>query len=252
MLALQVMMGNAEAREKLITANMRFVISRAHEYVGQGAPIEDLIQEGYVGLCKAVDRYDPLKGYKFITFASWWIWQAIIQFLTNYGGTVRIPANKTADLRKIRKAEDKLSRDLGRFPTLNELEEELPDVNVSSLVPWMSITFNKHTNEHGDGNVINELDELDILAKSAGLAFPQPDDELMAKGFLDEIAAALNTLPERESKILRLYYGIGDITPLTLEEIGELFDLTRERIRQIKNNGLKRLAEKGNLKHSLG
>jgi RNA polymerase primary sigma factor len=246
-LALSIMMGNEDARSKLITANMRYVISRAFEYKDQDVPIEDLIQEGYVGLCKAVDRYDPLKGYKFITFASWWIWQGIIQFLTNHSHTVRIPANKISDIRKVRKTEDKLSRELGRPPTLEELDDELVGINVHKLLPWANLNFNKHIHQSSDSSSMTEQDEIDLMAKNSGIPFPQPDDKLMANSMLAELDMALNKLDNREARIIRLYYGLGDMTSLTLEEIGELFDLTRERIRQIKNIALGKLATQGDL-----
>ena len=250
-LALRIMLGNQDAREKLITANMRYVISRAFEYSDQGVAVEDLIQEGYVGLCKAVDRYDPLKGYKFITFAAWWVWQSIIQFLTNHTHTVRIPANKIADIRKVRKAEDKLSSELGRYPTIEELNDELPTINVYKLLPWVNITFNKHVPDQDSGNILSEQEEIDLLAKNSGIPFPKPDDELMSKSMLEELAQAIESLDDREAKIIRLYYGIGDMNPLTLEEIGELFDLTRERIRQIKNAALLKLEANGELRDLL-
>lgn len=250
-LTLQVMLGNQEAREKLIKANMRYVISKAFEYADQGIPVEDLIQEGYIGLCKAVDRYDPLKEFKFITFASWWIWQSIIQFITNHSGTVRLPANKVSELRKIKKAEDKLSRELGRTPTLIELEEELPDLDVTHLMPWLNTSYNKHQHEDEESENRTEQDEIDALAKASGIPFPEPDNDMVAQGTIQEISKSIDKLTEREAKIIRLYYGVGDMTPLTLEEIGELFDLTRERIRQIKITALKKLEEMGGLKDAL-
>jgi len=228
---------------------MRFVIARAYEYVDSGIPVEDLIQEGYVGLCKAVDRFDPLKGYKFITFASWWIWQAIIQFIANNSHIVRVPANKLADIRKLKKVEEELQRTLGRIPSLAELEQELPNLDVPKLIPWLGMVNNrKNRNPETDEETrlsLSEQNEIDLLAKNSGIPFPQPDDELLARSDLEEIQSALDRLTEREAAILRMYYGLEELTPMTLEEIGELFNLTRERIRQIKGSALKRLAEKG-------
>ncbi len=239
-LALKVMIGNQEAREKLIVSNMRYVIGKALEYKDHGAPLEDLIQEGYIGLCKAVDRYDPLKGYKFITFASWWIWQAILQFLTQHANTIRIPANKLSELRELRKAEDQLYTELGRAPTLEELTEVLPDVNIGALLPWM----NDRTRD-------GENDEEDTYASHGYLPFPTPDDELTTKSMLEKLNKVVDCLPDRESRIIRLYYGLNDMKPLTLEEIGNLMGLTRERIRQIKVIALKKLSELEVLKEAL-
>ncbi len=250
-LALKVMLGNEQARERLITGNMRFVISKALEYADQGIPIEDLIQEGYVGLCKAVDKYDPLKGYKFITFASWWIWQSIIQFLTNNSSMVRIPANKVSDISKVRRMEDQLHNELGRMPNLEELEAALPNINVEKVMPWVHINFSKKPTIDSEVGAVNDQDEIDILAKASGIPFPQPDDELLAKSTIQELQTALDKLSKREQSILRLYYGMDDMATLTLEEIGDLFGLTRERIRQIKNSALLKLAKMGTLKDAL-
>lgn len=250
-LALKIMLGNTEAREQLILGNMRYVISKAIEYSEQGVPLEDLISEGYVGLCKAVDKYDPLKGYKFITFASWWIWQSIISFLTNNIGTVRIPVNKVSDIAKIRKMEEQLSNELGRTPTVEELEEALPGMCIAKLAPWMNISYLRTIprNEDKDPNAMTEQEEIDLLAKASGIPFPQPDDDLVAKSLLKEIDGALNRLSEREQAIIRMYYGLDELTPMTLEEIGDLYGLTRERIRQIKNSALGKLENMGTLKN---
>jgi len=244
------MLGNTEARDKLILSNMRYVISKALEYSNQGIPLEDLISEGYVGLCKAVDKYDPLKGYKFITFASWWIWQSIIAYITNHIGMVRIPVNKVSDISKIRKAEEQLSSELGRTPTIEELEEYLPGIDIAKLAPWMNISYLRTVprNDNNESGTMTEQDEIDILAKASGIPFPQPDDDLMAKGILSEIKGALDKLNERERAIIRMYYGLDEMTPMTLEEIGDLYGLTRERIRQIKNVALLKLENMGTLK----
>ncbi len=247
-LALRAMIGNKEARDKLITSNMRYVIGKALEYKNQGAPLEDLIQEGYLGLCKAVDRYDPLKGYKFITFASWWIWQSILQFLTIHANTIRIPANKLGELRELKKAEEKLHNELGRRPTLTELEEELPEINVQILLPW--INNKSQYNKDDDGNY-SEDEEISELSAASRVPFPSPDEEIMTKSFLEKLDKVINQLPEREGKIIRLYYGMNDMKPLTLEEIGGLVGLTRERIRQIKNIALEKLANTEALKEAL-
>ena len=245
-LALKVMIGNAEAREKLITSNMRYVIGKALEYKNQGAPVEDLIQEGYYGLCKAVDRYDPMKGYKFITFASWWIWQSILQFLTINANTIRIPANKLNELREVRKVEERLFNELGRTPTLDELSEELPDIKVNLILPWITSTTKNNQSDSG-----NENDSLDEFVHISHIPFPAPDDELMAKNLLEKLNQVVDSLPERECRIIRLYYGLDDMKPLTLEEIGGLMGLTRERIRQIKVVALAKLAELDVLKGAL-
>lgn len=246
-LALKIIMGNQEARERLITANMKYVVSRAFEYADQGVPVEDLIQEGYIGLCKAVDRYDPLKGYKFITFASWWIWQSILQFLTNYSNTVRLPVNKISDIRKLRRAEEKLNKELGRAPTMEELDECLEDVDVMKLLPWINSSAQQQSHIIDNDDELSEQEEIDLLARNSGIPFPQPDDDLISDSTLQDLNSALDCLTDREAKIIRLYYGLGDMTPLTLEDIGELLGLTRERIRQIKNIALGKLSVNGHL-----
>lgn len=247
-LALRAMIGNKEARDKLITSNMRYVVGKALEYKNQGAPVEDLIQEGYLGLCKAVDRYDPLKGYKFITFASWWIWQSILQFLTIHANTIRIPANKLNELRELKRVEERLHNELGRRPTLLELEEELPEINVQVLLPWI----NDRTSHKGDENgEYSEDEEISEMSMSSRIPFPSPDEEIMSKSFSDSLMKIISQLPEREGKILRLYYGLDGMKPLTLEEVGDLMGLTRERIRQIRNIALERLAKTEALKEAL-
>lgn len=250
-LALKVMMGNQEAREKLITANMKYVISRAYEYADHGVPIEDLIQEGYVGLCKAADRYDPVKGYKFITFASWWIFQSILQFLTNSVSTVRLPVNKVTEIRKLRRAEEDLNKELGRSPTMEELDDALEDIDVYKLLPWINTTMRQQSYIIDDNDDLSEQEEIDLLARNSGIPFPQPDDDLMSKSVVQDLTSALGTLTDREAKIIRLYYGLDNMTPLTLEDVGELLGLTRERIRQIKNTALGKLAASGHLKNFL-
>jgi len=238
-LARRIKQGDKEALEKLVKANLRFVVSVAKEYQNQGLPMEDLINEGNLGLIKAAERFDETRGFKFISYAVWWIRQSILQALAEQSRIVRLPLNRVGAINKIGKVLDDLGQQYEREPSLDELAERL-DMSPYELAETLK-TSARHLSldapfQQGDGNSL-----LDVLKNEH---MPAPDDHLMDESLKIEIERVLSTLTPREAKIIKLYFGINQERPLTLEEIGELFNLTRERVRQIKEKALRKLRHK--------
>jgi len=238
-LARRIKEGDDEALHRLVRANLRFVVSVAKKYQGQGLTLADLINEGNYGLIKAAQRFDETRGFKFISYAVWWIRQAILQALAEQSRVVRLPLNRIGTISKIRKTSAKLAQQLDRAPNVEELAAELeiaPDKVRDAL---------KHTARHLSVDApFNEDDDnslLDVIASEDELP---PDDYLMDESIKIDIERALSTLHAREAEITRLYFGIGREHPLTLEEIGQRFGLTRERVRQIKEKALRKLRQK--------
>ncbi|MDZ7659344.1 RNA polymerase sigma factor RpoD/SigA [Fodinibius sp.] len=235
-LAKEIQKGSQKALEDLTKANLRFVVSVAKQYQNQGLSLGDLINEGNLGLIKAAKRFDETRGFKFISYAVWWIRQSILQALAEQSRIVRLPLNRVGALNKIGKELSKLEQEYERVPSAAELAESL-DMTVSEVADTLKIS-GRHLSvdapfAQGEDNRL-----LDVLENEET---PDPDMDLMGESLKVEIERALSKLTNREAEVIRLYFGIGREHSLTLEEIGERFDLTRERVRQIKEKALRKL-----------
>ncbi|TFB12483.1 RNA polymerase sigma factor RpoD/SigA [Candidatus Marinimicrobia bacterium MT.SAG.3] len=227
------------ALKKLTEANLRFVVSVAKNYQGQGLPLTDLINEGNVGLIKAAERFDETRGFKFISYAVWWIRQSILQALAEHSRIVRLPLNRVGTISKVAKAAEGLEQGFQRPPNEAEIAEklEMTPEEVSDTI-MMSKRHNSLDAPFRSG----EENSLIDVVEDSGQA--PPDEELMFESLKNEIQQALDTLKEREQEVIRMYFGIEREYPLTLNEIGEEFHLTRERVRQIKEKAILRLRHK--------
>ena len=245
-LARRIKNGDQAALEKLTKANLRFVVSVSKQYQNQGLTLSDLINEGNVGLIKAAQRFDETRGFKFISYAVWWIRQSIMQAIADQARMVRLPLNKIGTLNKINKTYSKLEQKLERDPSTYEIAMELdiPESDVKDTIrnqgKHMSIDAPISSNEESSGSLYDVLSSEDD---------PGPENELLNESLKKEINRALSTLTTRESDIVGLYYGLYEEAPLSLEEIGERFELTRERVRQIKEKALRRLKHTSRCKH---
>ena len=235
-LAKRIKEGDALALEKLTKANLRFVVSVAKQYQNQGLSLSDLINEGNLGLIKAAQRFDETRGFKFISYAVWWIRQSILQALAEQSRIVRLPLNKVGSLNKINKAFSELEQTYEREPSADELAELLEigveEVETTLGVAARHVSMDAPLVEGEDSNL------YDVLNSGES---PNPDRILLHESLKTEIERALETLTPREADVVRLYFGLGDQHAMTLEEIGETFDLTRERVRQIKEKAIRRL-----------
>jgi RNA polymerase primary sigma factor len=229
-------MGNQKALEKLTRSNLRFVVSVAKQYQNQGLTLPDLINEGNLGLIKAAQRFDETRGFKFISYAVWWIRQSILQALAEQSRIVRLPLNQVGSLNKINKAFSKLEQEFEREPSAEELAKvlDLPEDKVADTirVSGRHISVDAPFQEGEDNSLLDVLENKDS---------PRADKELMSESLQKEIERSLSTLTERERDVIKLFFGIGGTHGMTLEEIGAKFDLTRERVRQIKEKAIKRL-----------
>ncbi|WP_121667918.1 sigma-70 family RNA polymerase sigma factor [Mesonia aquimarina] len=237
-LAQRIREGDQVALEKLTTANLRFVVSVAKQYQNQGLKLPDLINEGNVGLVKAAKRFDETRGFKFISYAVWWIRQSILQALAEQSRIVRLPLNKIGSINKINKAFSHLEQSNQRPPTPEEIAKEL-DMTVADVKQSLK-NSGRHLSMDAplkDGETSNLYDVVNTGES------PNPDEGLILDSLNIEINRALDTLSVREADVIRLFYGIGDQQPMTLEEIGETFDLTRERVRQIREKGIRKLRQ---------
>ncbi|MEH6680158.1 MAG: RNA polymerase sigma factor RpoD/SigA [Sediminicola sp.] len=235
-LAQKIREGDQVALEKLTTANLRFVVSVAKQYQNQGLNLPDLINEGNVGLVKAAKRFDETRGFKFISYAVWWIRQAILQALAEQSRIVRLPLNKIGSINRIKKAFSYLEQSHERPPSADEIAKELDlsvnEVNQSLKNSGRHISMDAPLKEGETSNLYNVLNYGES---------PRPDEKLLLHSLTLEINRALETLSQRESDVVRLYYGIGDQHSMTLAEIGITFDLTRERVRQIREKAIRKL-----------
>jgi len=238
-LARRIKQGDQEALHRLTRANLRFVVSVAKKYQGQGLTLADLINEGNYGLIKAAQRFDETRGFKFISYAVWWIRQAILQALAEQSRVVRLPLNRIGTISKIRKTSARLSQTHERQPNIEELAQEL-EVDVEKVREAMQHT-GRHLSMDAPFNEDDDNSLLDVLPDDDDV---KPDDTLMDESLKIDIERALSLLHPREAEITRLYFGIGREHPLTLEEIGQRFGLTRERVRQIKEKALRKLRQK--------
>ncbi|KAA3597142.1 MAG: RNA polymerase sigma factor RpoD/SigA [Calditrichaeota bacterium] len=235
-LARKIKEGDEFAANKLVTANLRFVVSVARQFVNQGLSLGDLINEGNIGLIKAACKFDETRGFKFISYAVWWIRQGIMQSIADNSRVVRLPTNKFGNIAKLGKAHNRLEQNFEREPTIEELAEvmKLTVKEVSDTMKhsarYLSIDAPMFDNE--DGNSL-----LDIIPGS----MERPDNHILTESIKSEIDRVLNSLSVREAKIIKLYFGIDSHKAMTLEEIGREIGLTKERVRQIKERGIKKL-----------
>ncbi|MFT5244750.1 MAG: RNA polymerase primary sigma factor [Psychroserpens sp.] len=235
-LAQRIKAGDQLALEKLTKANLRFVVSVAKQYQNQGLTLPDLINEGNLGLIKAAKRFDETRGFKFISYAVWWIRQSILQALAEQSRIVRLPLNKIGSINKINKMYAFLEQENERPPSAEEIAKKL-DMTISDVKESMKnsgrhVSMDAPLIEGEDSNLYDVLNTGDS---------PNPDRVLMHDSLKIEIIRALETLTPREADVVQLYFGLGEQHPMTLEEIGETFDLTRERVRQIKEKAIRRL-----------
>lgn len=238
-LARRIKEGDQRALDKLTRANLRFVVSVAKQYQNQGLSLPDLINEGNLGLIKAAKRFDETRGFKFISYAVWWIRQSILQALAEQSRIVRLPLNQVGSLNKISKAFSKLEQEFEREPSADELATVL-EVTTDKVTDTMKVS-GRHVSmdapfANGEDNSL-----LDVLENSDS---PKADNLLITESLQQEIDRSLSTLSEREREVVKLFFGIGMNHGLTLEEIGAKFDLTRERVRQIKEKAIRRLRHK--------
>ena len=235
-LAQRIKAGDQVALEKLTKANLRFVVSVAKQYQNQGLTLPDLINEGNLGLIKAAQRFDETRGFKFISYAVWWIRQSILQALAEQSRIVRLPLNKIGSINKINKSYAFLEQAHERQPSAEEIAKELDmtinDVKESLKNSGRHVSMDAPLVEGEDSNLYDVLN----IGES-----PNPDRTLLHESLRTEIERALETLTPREADVVRLYFGLGNQHAMTLEEIGETFDLTRERVRQIKEKAIRRL-----------
>jgi RNA polymerase primary sigma factor len=235
-LARRIREGDQAALEKLTKANLRFVVSVAKQYQNQGLSLPDLINEGNLGLIKAAQRFDETRGFKFISYAVWWIRQSILQALAEQSRIVRLPLNQVGSLNKINKAFSKLEQEFEREPSAEELSRvlEIPEEKVADTmrVSGRHVSMDAPFVQGEDNSL------LDVLVNHDS---PRADTSLMNESLQKEIERSLSTLTDRERDVVKLFFGIGMNHGLTLEEIGAKFDLTRERVRQIKEKAIRRL-----------
>ncbi|MFD1551367.1 RNA polymerase subunit sigma [Putridiphycobacter roseus] len=236
-LAKRIKQGDQWALEKLTRANLRFVVSVAKQYQNQGLTLPDLINEGNLGLIKAAQKFDETRGFKFISYAVWWIRQSILQALAEQARIVRLPLNQVGSLNKINKAFSKLEQEYERPPSAEELAEvlEVPEdkIKESMKVAGRHVSMDAPLSSSEDGGTL-----MDVMANDDS---PDADRLLLAESLQKEIERSLSTLTDKEREIIRLFFGIGMNHGLTLEEIGSKFNLTRERVRQIKEKAIRRL-----------
>ena len=235
-LAIRVKQGDRLALKELTEANLRFVVSVAKDYQGQGLPLTDLINEGNLGLIKAAERFDETRGFKFISYAVWWIRQSILQALAEHSRIVRLPLNRVGTISKINKAAERLEQEFERSPRADELARQL-EMKPHEVNDAQRISRRHHSLD----TPFSDEDKNCLLDVIPDQATEEPDKELQMDSLQEEVAAALDTLKDREREVIRMYFGIGQSYALTLNEIGEEFGLTRERVRQIKEKAIRRL-----------
>jgi RNA polymerase primary sigma factor len=235
-LARMIKSGDTDALRKLVKANLRFVVSVAKQYQNQGMSLPDLINEGNLGLMKAAQRFDETRGFKFISYAVWWIRQAILQALAEQARIVRLPVNKIGSINRINKTFARLEQEFEREPSSLEVAEVLDvlpeEVKEALKTNGRTVSMDAPINNEEENSMYDILQSPDA---------PSPDKNLINESLAYEIERALNTLSPRESKVLKLYFGLGMKHPYTLEEIGEKLCLTRERVRQIKEKAIRRI-----------
>lgn len=239
-LARRIKEGDQVAMEKLVKANLRFVVSVSKQYQNQGLSLPDLINEGNLGLIKAAQRFDETRGFKFISYAVWWIRQSILQALAEQARIVRLPLNKIGSINKINRAFSELEQRFEREPSADEIAETL-EMNPNEVKESMA-NSGRHVSMDAPLQEGEEGDMYDVLRSGDS---PSPDNVLLHESLRNEIERSLSTLTPREADVVRLFFGLNGQTALSLEEIAEKFDLTRERVRQIKEKAIRRLKQTG-------
>lgn len=241
-LARRIRTGDADALEKLVSSNLRFVVSVAKQYQNQGLPLSDLINEGNLGLIRAAYKFDETRGFKFISYAVWWIRQAIMQSIVEQSRIIRLPVSKIGAYTKITKAFQQFEQEYQREPDVEELMEMLGMTKEEIEEYFRVNSYTLSTDAKVRGTEEMSLHETLYDRESVSA-----EDQLMQKTVENQLNEALNTLSERESEIITSYFGLNGKTPMTLEEIGQKFDLTRERVRQIKEKCIQRLKSSTNI-----
>lgn len=235
-LGARIRAGDSAALDTLVRSNLRFVVSVAKRYQNQGVSLADLINEGNIGLIRAARKFDDSKGIKFISYAVWWVRQAVLQALAEQSRIVRVPLGRAGTLHRVGRRSSALAQELGREPTVQEIAEELgvprEEIACTLSMAQAHLSLDAPLTPGEDGQLLDHLSD-----ETAS----RPDEDLYARALEDCIDDALATLKEREAQVIRLYYGLGHREPLTLEQIGALLGITRERARQIRENGLDRL-----------
>ena len=234
-LAQRIKKGDRKALEKLTKANLRFVVSVAKQYQNQGISLPDLINEGNLGLIKAAEKFDETRGFKFISYAVWWIRQSILQAIAEQSRIVRLPLNQVGSVNKINRALNKFEQENERKPSIDEIAEKV-DIPEDKIIDALKVN-GKHVSVDAPFMDGEDNSLLDVLPNTES---PMADNELVKESLRDEISRALSTLNERERNIIETFYGINQ-PEMTLEEIGDKFGLTRERVRQIKEKAIRRL-----------
>jgi len=238
-LAKRIREGDQIALNKLVNANLRFVVSAAKQYQGNGLRLSDLINEGNIGLVKAAQRFDETRGFKFISYAVWWVRQAILQAMSEQSRMVRLPLNKIGEISKIKKVYSSLEQNYQRSPSAVEIAREL---DMSPAQVKLAI---KNSGKHLSMDApFEEGESSNLYHVIKSKETTSPDAKVMNDSLKTDIDQVLKTLPDREGEIIRLYYGIGERSPKTLSEIGELFGVTRERVRQIREKAIRILQNK--------
>jgi RNA polymerase primary sigma factor len=236
-LARRIHAGDKKALDALVKANLRFVVSIAKQYSNQGLSLEDLINEGNLGLIKAAHRFDEERGFKFISYAVWWIRQAMLQSLAEHSRIVRLPLNRAGTLYRIGKVSRQLDQELGRAPSAEEIAARL-NISIEEVEDTMVIA---NTHVSLDDPYSADKDDTALVDYLTDDTQAAPDEDTYVSALSDDLERALGTLSERERLILALYFGLGGDEPMTLEDIGKRLKLTRERIRQIKEKAIQRL-----------
>ncbi len=241
-LAIKIQSGDEKALNRLVRANLRFVISVAKQYQNTGLTLEDLINEGNLGLIEAAKRYDHTKGFKFISYAVWWIRQSILKAAADNSRTIRLPHNRLGEIQKISKASNEFEQKNERTPTADELSD-LTEMDVAKVE--MSLKMSKKQVSI-DAPMSNDDDNNSLVSVLQNSDTPDPADNLLQESLSQDLERTLTYLKGMEAEVIRLFYGLGGASEMTLEEIGNTFGLTRERIRQIKERGLRRLRRVSN------
>tara|TARA_B100000965_G_scaffold189194_1_gene157932 strand:- start:473 stop:1672 length:1200 start_codon:yes stop_codon:yes gene_type:complete len=242
-LAIRVRQGDRRALKELTEANLRFVVSVAKDYQGQGLPLTDLINEGNLGLIKAAERFDETRGFKFISYAVWWIRQSVLQALAEHSRIVRLPLNRVGTISKINKASERLEQEFERIPRADELAHQL-EMKITEINDAQRIARRHHSLD----TPFSDDEKNSLLDVISDKNTEEPDLELHIGSLEKEVKDALETLKDREKDVIRMYFGIDREYALTLNEIGDEFGLTRERVRQIKEKAIRRLRHRSRSK----